>query len=64
MKTAKFFRKGFLFLNKFKRNKNDESTNELIDPRFEIKTNNSAQKKVPNSLLYLMYSKENEAHFS
>ncbi len=38
--------------------------NELIDSRFGITKNDAmAQKNVPNSLLFLMYSQENEPLF-
>ncbi|WJS96199.1 hypothetical protein NYQ10_07000 [Flavobacterium johnsoniae] len=39
-------------------------TNELAHPRFGItEEGKSTTKKVPNSLLFLMYSKENETLF-
>ena len=48
---------------KTKRN-NPPPTNELIHPSFGItETDKNAEKKAPNSLLFLMYSKENETLF-
>ncbi|NWL01202.1 hypothetical protein DM790_10285 [Flavobacterium collinsii] len=39
-------------------------TNELAHPRFGMnETDKNAEKKAPNSLLFLMYSKENETLF-
>ena len=47
-----------------KRNNPPPPTNELAHPRFGItETDINAEKKVPNSLLFLMYSKENETLF-
>jgi hypothetical protein len=66
MKTLKYFSKAFQVLRhlKNKENKVEQPKNELIHPRFEITKNDPlAQKKVPNSLLFLMYSKENEELF-
>lgn len=69
MSTTKYFPKTFQlvesinFRNK-EEEKEDDSKNELIHPRFEISKNDAlAQKTVPNSLLFLMYSQENEALF-
>lgn len=46
-----------------KRN-NPSPINELIHPSFGItETDKNAEKKAPNSLLFLMYSKENETLF-
>lgn len=46
-----------------KRN-NPPPTNELIHPRFGMTdTDLKAEKKAPNSLMFLMYSKENETLF-
>nr|WP_314897409.1 hypothetical protein [uncultured Flavobacterium sp.] len=68
MRTLKYFPRTFRLLKNFSfRNKienSNDSKNELIHPRFEISKNDpSAQKMVPNSLLFLMYSKENEELF-
>lgn len=68
MSTLKNFPKTLKFLKRFdlrtKTNKDNHSTNELIHPRFEmIKNDPLAQKKILNSLLFLMYSEENEALF-
>ncbi len=54
--------KGFSFRTKTK--KENDSKNELTNPRFEISKNDPlAQKTVPSSLLFQMYSKENEELF-
>ena len=66
MRILKYFSKAFQLLQDIKTrlNKNIQPKNELIHPRFEITKNDAlAQKIVPNSLLFLMYSKENEAFF-
>ncbi|MFV8369104.1 hypothetical protein [Flavobacterium sp. LB2R40] len=68
MSTTKYFPKTFQLLRSInfrRKNENEyDSKNELIHPRFEISKNDAlAQKKVPNSLLFLMYSKENETLF-
>lgn len=54
--------KGFSFRTKTE--KENDSNNELTNPRFEISKNDPlAQKIVPSSLLFQMYSKENEELF-
>lgn len=68
MRVLKYFPRTFRLLKKIsftnKIENNDDSKNELIHPRFEIAKNDPlAQKLVPNSLLFLMYSKENEELF-
>lgn len=68
MSTTKYFPKTFQVLKSIdfrnKKEKDNDSKNELIHPRFEISKNDAlAQKTVPNSLLFLMYSQENEALF-
>ena len=68
MKALKYFPRTFRLLKKFSfRNKtanSNDSKNELIHPRFEMAKNDPlAQKLVPNSLLFLMYSEENEELF-
>jgi hypothetical protein len=68
MSTTKYLSKTSKLLERFKnRNKKQEgkeTKNELIHPRFEISKDDAlAQKTVPNSLLFLMYSQENEALF-
>ena len=66
MKTARYFSKAFQLVQyiKTRLSKNNQPKNELIHPRFEITKNDAlAQKLVPNSLFFLMYSKENEALF-
>ncbi|MDP5199280.1 hypothetical protein [Flavobacterium sp. DG2-3] len=50
--------------NRRTKNSNPPPTNELAHPRFGItEEDKSTAKKVPNSLLFLMYSKENETLF-
>lgn len=68
MNTAKYFSRVSRFLKIFnfrnKKGNRDEISNELMHPRFEISQNDPlAQKMVPKSLLFMMYSKENEAFF-
>ena len=47
-----------------KRNNPPPTNNELAHPRFGMtETDKNAEKKAPNSLLFLMYSKENETLF-
>ncbi|MBO9583431.1 MAG: hypothetical protein J7574_04660 [Flavobacterium sp.] len=51
-----------------RKNNNPPPTNELAHPRFGIEAGTTeegkaAEKKAPNSLLFLMYSKENETLF-
>jgi hypothetical protein len=66
MNTSKYISRTIQFLkdSMTKNNKEIQSKNELIHPRFELTiTNELENKKVPNSLLFLMYSKENETLF-
>ncbi|MGO4905614.1 hypothetical protein [Flavobacterium sp. W20_MBD1_R3] len=68
MSTTKHFPKTVALLERIsfnnRKEKQNDSKNELIHPRFEISKNDAlAQKTVPNSLLFLMYSQENEALF-
>ncbi|RTY80927.1 hypothetical protein EKL97_09265 [Flavobacterium sp. LS1P28] len=68
MSTTKYFTKTFRLLKSInfrnKKEKENDSKNGLIHPRFEISKNDVlAQKIVTNSLLFLMYSQENEALF-
>jgi hypothetical protein len=66
MNTSKYISRTIQFLkdSMTKNNKEIQSKNELIHPRFELTTTNELEnKKVPNSLLFLMYSKENETLF-
>jgi hypothetical protein len=64
MSTLNYLSRTFSTLkNRTKRN-NPPPKNELIDPRFGItETDKKTNKKEPNSLLFLMYSKENETLF-
>jgi hypothetical protein len=68
MRKNDYLTKGILLLRKglwrTKKRSNVSVTNELIHPRFEMATNDvTALKTVPNSLLFLMYSKENDVLF-
>jgi hypothetical protein len=66
MNPLKFFPKAFYLLKNFsfRTKKSNRLTNELTHPRFEITTANAvAEKKASNSLLFQMYSDENEALF-
>ncbi|MFV8270767.1 hypothetical protein ACNQGP_12660 [Flavobacterium sp. GT2N3] len=68
MSTLKYFPKTIQLLKGFRsKNKTEKESdlkNELTNPRFEISKNDPlAQKTVPNSLLFQMYSKENEELF-
>ena len=68
MSTLKHFPKTLKLLKVFgfrtKIEKVSDSKNELTNPRFEISKNDPlAQKIVPSSLLFQMYSKENEELF-
>ena len=68
MSATKYFTRAFQSLKSInfrsKTKKGNDFINELIHPRFEVsEIDTTAQKKVVNSLLFLMYSKENEALF-
>ncbi|MEN2399695.1 hypothetical protein GKZ90_0007895 [Flavobacterium sp. MC2016-06] len=66
MSTVNYLTKTFSTLKNWraKRNNPPPPVNELIHPSFGItETDKNAVKKAPNSLLFLMYSKENETLF-
>lgn len=65
MNTLNYLAKKFSTLKNIREKRNNPPPkNELIHPRFGItETDFNAEKKEPNSLLFLMYSKENEALF-
>lgn len=66
MSTLNYLTKTFSTLKNLraKRNNPPPPINELVHPRFGItETDKVAEKKEPNSLLFLMYSKENETLF-
>jgi hypothetical protein len=65
MKTANYLTKAFSKLKNIRTKRNNPPpVNELIHPSFGItETDKNAEKKAPNSLLFLMYSKENETLF-
>jgi len=67
MKTSNYLTRTFSVIGRRLRAKGNgltPSTNELVHPRFGLTdSDNNAQKKAPNSLLFLMYSKENETLF-
>jgi len=65
MKTLNYLTRTFSKLKNIRTKRNNPPPkNELIDPRFGItETDLANEKKQPNSLLFLMYSKENETLF-
>jgi hypothetical protein len=66
MSTLNYLSKTFLTLKSLraKRNNPPPPTNELVHPRFGItETGKKEVKKEADSLLFLMYSKENETLF-
>ena len=65
MKTANYLTRTFSKLKNIRTKRNNPPpVNELIHPSFGItETDKNAEKKAPNSLLFLMYSKENETLF-
>ncbi|WP_035645613.1 MULTISPECIES: hypothetical protein [unclassified Flavobacterium] len=66
MSTLNYLRKKISTFKNIKNERNNPPpTNELIHPSFGItETDNKKEvKKEPNSLLFLMYSKENETLF-
>ena len=64
MSTLNYLSRTFSKLKNRTKKNNPPPKNELIDPRFGItETDKKTNKKEPNSLLFLMYSKENETLF-
>ena len=65
MSKLNYLSKAFLSFRSIKAKRNNPPpVNELIHPRFGItETDVKEPKKEPNSLLFLMYSKENETLF-
>lgn len=65
MSTLNYLTKTFSTLKNIRAKRNNPPPkNELIHPRFGIaEADIKAEKKDPNSLLFLMYSKENETLF-
>jgi len=65
MSTITYLRKKLSTFRSIKAERNNPPpTNELIHPSFGItETDKKAEIKTPNSLLFLMYSKENETLF-
>ena len=65
MNTLNYLAKTFSTLKNIRAKRNiPPPKNELIHPRFGItEADIIAEKKEPNSLLFLMYSKENETLF-
>ncbi|MFB9108988.1 hypothetical protein [Flavobacterium gyeonganense] len=65
MSTLNYLAKKISALKKIRTKKNNPPPkNELIHPRFGVTENNTkTEKKNPDSLLFLMYSKENETLF-
>lgn len=65
MSTLNYLSRTFSTLKNRTKKNNPPPKNELIHPRFGITetTDQKADRKEPNSLLFLMYSKENETLF-
>jgi hypothetical protein len=65
MSTLNYLTKTFLKLKNIRAKRNNPPPkNELIHPRFGItEADAKTEKKNPDSLLFLMYSKENETLF-
>ena len=64
MSTLNYLSRTFSTLKNRTKKNNPPPKNELIHPRFGItETDKKTDKKEPNSLLFLMYSKENETLF-
>ncbi|MCI9846652.1 hypothetical protein [Flavobacterium pectinovorum] len=64
MSTLNYLAKTFTTLKNIRAKRNPPPKNELTHPRFGItETDNKTEKKNPDSLLFLMYSKENETLF-
>jgi hypothetical protein len=64
MSTLNYLSRTFSTLKNRTKKNNPPPKNELIHPRFGItETDQKTNKKEPNSLLFLMYSKENETLF-
>lgn len=65
MKTLNYLTRTFSTLKNIRTKRNNPPPkNELIHPRFGItETDLTTAEKEPNSLLFLMYSKENETLF-
>lgn len=64
MSTLNYLSRTFSKLKNRTKKNNPPPKNELIHPRFGItETDQKTNKKEPNSLLFLMYSKENETLF-
>lgn len=65
MSAINYLRKKLSTFRNLKAERNNPPpTNELIHPSFGInETDKKLEKKLPNSLLFLMYSKENETLF-
>jgi hypothetical protein len=64
MRLINFFRERYRSFASARTASIVRTKNELIHPRFEIEKDNAVtQKSVSNSLLFLMYSKENETLF-
>ncbi|WP_163408906.1 hypothetical protein [Flavobacterium ajazii] len=64
MSTLNYLAKTFITLKNIRHRRNNLPKNELTHPRFGItETDIKTEKKDPKSLLFLMYSKENETLF-
>jgi hypothetical protein len=64
MRLINYFRERYRSFASVRTTTITRTKNELVHPRFEIDKDNAlTQKSVSNSLLFLMYSKENETLF-
>jgi hypothetical protein len=65
MKTSKYLSDKFQFLTNPRSKINEENldSNELTHPRFEVRETDQDNTETSKSLLFLMYSEENEAFF-
>jgi hypothetical protein len=64
-KTSKYLSDKFQFLTNSRSKTNEENldSNELTHPRFEVRETDQENTETSKSLLFLMYSEENEVLF-
>jgi hypothetical protein len=62
MNSTKYLSERFQFLTNPKINEHDSEYNELTDSRFEVRASEE-HNQTSESLMYLMYSQENETLF-
>jgi hypothetical protein len=63
MKSSKYLSEKFQFLTNPKTKEYSLESNELTHPRFEVREKDEESGETSQSLLYLMYSQENETLF-